>query len=200
MATPENARRFVTLAAAALMVLVGSACGNGADAGSTGDTASFGGPPTATAPAKASTPARPKTITSACKLLPASVVVKVLGGSSETNLKANEAPVEEKETKRYSCGYEDNDREALSLIVTAYPDRADTVKETIDAIAKSSEARTTRIDGVGADAVSYVTDGARVLALALPYETDLRLAILTGPSIIPQNKLAELGKQLASRL
>lgn len=198
MAAPKNGRRFVTLAAAALMVLVSSACGDDADAGSTGAAPSFGGPPTATA--TASTPARPKTITSACKLLPASVVVKVLGGSDETNLKAKEAPVEEKETKRYSCGYEDNGREALSLIVTAYPDRADTVKETIDAIAESSEAKTSRIDGVGTDAVAYVTDGARVLAFVLPYETDLRLAILTGPSIIPQNKLAELGKQLASRL
>ncbi|GAA3756977.1 hypothetical protein GCM10022225_47750 [Plantactinospora mayteni] len=199
MAPAKTARRSLSLSIAALAVLSASACGGD------GEPATFGGPvDTASsspgAKATASAPAKLKEITSACELLPANQVVKTLGGSDQTTLKATEAPPAEDETTRYTCTYQDGNREALSLVATAFPDRADTATETIDAIGEGSEAKTTRVDGVGADAVAYTVEGARVLAFAVPYQQELRLVVLSGPSVIPQSKFAALGKQVAARL
>ncbi|MGI5145566.1 hypothetical protein ACQEVC_04075 [Plantactinospora sp. CA-294935] len=198
MAPAKNARRSVSLTIAALAVLSAGGCGGD------GEPATFGGPVDAVsspgAKPTASAPARLKEITSACELLPADAVVKTLGGSDQTKLRATEGPPVEDETTRYTCAYQDGSREALSLVATAFPDRADTVTETIDAIGEGSQAKTTRVDGVGADAVAYTVDGARVLAFAVPYQQELRLVVLSGPSVIPQSKFAALGKQVAARL
>jgi hypothetical protein len=53
---------------------------------------------------------------------------------------------------------------------------------------------------VGADAVAYTKDDVRVLAFAVPYGKELRLSVLTGPSVIPQGKYQELAQRVASHL
>jgi hypothetical protein len=189
-------RRFVGVAAATVAVLAGSACGNDSqDAGAGSWVESPSAAP------KTSAPARLKKITSACKLLPATVTVKVLGGSANTKLSAEEQPVEKIDAKRrYSCSYGRGGQEALSFIVQTNPDQADAATETIDAIANGSGTETTRVDNLGEDAVTYVTEGARVLAVAVPYEKELRLLVLTGPEIVPQSKIAELAKHVVTQI
>lgn len=189
--------RFVGLAAATVMVLAGSACGG--DSGQDPESTTIWVTPTASPPA--STPTRLKEITSACKLLPAAVVVKVLGGSASTRLTAEEQPTEKVDAhRRYSCSYGRGDREALSFIVQVNPDRADTVRESIDAIAKGSGVKTTRIDNLGAGAVTYVVDGARVLAVAVPYEKELRVLVFTGPAIVPQSRFTQLAEHVVAEI
>lgn len=191
-------RRSAEMAAAmAAVLLTGSACGSGgqqADAGVAWEA------PTSSAP-QVSAPARLAQITSACKLLPAEVTVKVLGGSADTKLSAEEQPVDETDTRRrYSCAYGRDGQEALSFIVQVNPDRADTVRESIDAIANGSGAKTTRIKDLGTDAVTYESDGARVLAVAVPYEKELRLLLFTGPTIVPQSKFTELAQHVIPQI
>jgi hypothetical protein len=196
MLTLGKTRRFVGVAAATVVVLAGSACGGGQDAAASGTWVT---PPSAT-PA-ASAPARLKEITSACKLLPAAVAVKVLGGSANTKLSATEEPVEKIDAKRrYSCGYGRDGQEAFSFIVQTNPDQADTVRQSIDAIASGSGVKTTRIEDLGADAVTYVSEGARVLAVAVPYEKELRLLVFSGPTIVPQSKFTELAKHVVTQI
>jgi hypothetical protein len=199
LATPKYVRQLAALIVATAAALASSACGSNADAGPPGGAVNSAALTPSTI-ATASAPARPTTITSACELLSADVVVKVLGSSKGTKLQAKEQAPDGSQAL-YSCVYGDNKgREVLSLIAETYPDRADTVTESIDAIAKSSHVKTTRIDGVGADAVAYVSDATRILAFAVPYEKELRLVVLTGPSIIPQGKYTELAQHVASRL
>ncbi|SIM88093.1 hypothetical protein [Micromonospora cremea] len=191
-------RRSAEMAVAMAAVLIGgSACGGDgqqADAGVAWEA------PTSSAP-QVSAPARLAEITSACKLLPAEVTVKVLGGSADTKLSAEEQPVDETEARRrYSCAYGRDGQEALSFIVQVNPDRADTARESIDAIANGSGAKTTRIEDLGTDAVTYESDGARVLAVVVPYEKELRLLLFTGPTIVPQSKLTELAQHVIPQI
>ncbi|MFC6021043.1 hypothetical protein ACFP2T_33335 [Plantactinospora solaniradicis] len=197
MTTLKNMRRSIVLATATAALLAASGCGGNSDVAPSGGVSPAASAPTTKA---ASAPARPRTVTSACQLLPADVVVTILGSSKGTTLEAKEQPPQDEDARRYNCVYGAQGQELLSLVTTTYPDRADTVAETIDAIAKSSQATTTRIDGVGADAVVYTSDDVRVLAFAMPYEKELRVSVLTGPSIIPQTKYTELARQVASRL
>ncbi|SCF34378.1 hypothetical protein GA0074695_5843 [Micromonospora viridifaciens] len=182
----------------AAVLLAGSACGS--DDGQQPNSAAVWEAPASSAP-KASAPARLAKITSACKLLPADVTVKVLGGSANTKLSAEEQPIDETEDRRrYSCAYGRDGQEALSFIVQVNPDRADTARESIDAIASGSGAKTTRIKDLGTDAVTYESDGARVLAVVVPYEKELRLLVLTGPAIVPQSKLTELAQHVVRQI
>ncbi|MGC5022412.1 hypothetical protein [Micromonospora sp. DT47] len=192
-------RRSAEMAAAmAAALLAGSACGSGD--GQQPDSAAAWEAPTSSAP-QASAPARLAKITSACKLLPAGVTVKVLGGSAGTKLSAEEEPVDETETRRrYSCAYGRDGQEAFSFIVQVSPDRADTARESIDAIANGSGGKTTRIEDLGTDAVTYESDGARVLAVAVPYEKELRLLVFTGPTIVPQSKFTELAQHVIPQI
>jgi hypothetical protein len=195
MLTLGKTRRFVRVAAATVVVLAGSACG-GQDAGARGTWIA----PSSSTPV-ASAPARLKEITSACKLLPAAVAVKVLGGSANTKLSAEEQPVEKIDAnRRYSCTYGRGGQEAFSFIVQTNPDQADTGRQSIDAIASASGVKTTRIEDLGADAVTYVSEGARVLAVAVPYEKELRLLVFSGPTIVPQGKFTELAEHVVTQI
>ncbi|MDH6465645.1 hypothetical protein M2302_005847 [Micromonospora sp. A200] len=192
-------RRSAEMAAAmAAVLLAGSACGS--DDGQQPDSAAAWKAPTSRAP-QASAPARLAEITSACKLLPAKVTVKVLGGSADTKLSAKEEPIDETATKRtYSCAYGRGGQEAFSFIVQVRPDRADTARESIDAIANGSGGKTARIEDLGTDAVTFESDGARVLAVAVPYEEELRLLVFTGPTIVPQSKFTELAQHVIPQI
>ncbi|MEO3817691.1 hypothetical protein [Plantactinospora sp. B24E8] len=192
-----KARRSVALIAAPAAALAFGGCGGDTGAGASGG-AVWQAPESSAATARP--PARVKTVTSACDLLSASVVVKILGSSKGTELEARDSTDAEADPKRYSCLYENDGREVLSLVTIAYPDRADTATETIDAVAEGSNAETTRVDSVGADAVAYTKDNVRVLAFVEPYEKELRMAVLSGPALIPQDRYAELARKVADRL
>jgi len=196
----KAARRCIGLAAACVTLLNVAACGSDGGRGAE-DAGAEWVPPTATAPVTTA-PARLKKVTSACNLLPAAAVVKLLGGSLQTKLTAKEEPVEEKADgdRRYQCIYGRDGQETFALLVSAAPDQADTAAESIDAIAEASKAKTTRVDGLGAGGVGYAADGVRVLAVAVPYEAELRLVVFTGPTIVPHSKFVETAEHVVAQL
>lgn len=147
-------------------------------------------------------PTRLARITSACKLLPPSTVIKFLGGTSQTKLTAHEEAVEKRSNGnvwRY-CSYDRDGRAPFSLGVGTLPKRADTVKETIDAVAKAGGTSSVRISGLGADAVSYLGDGGRVIMTVVPFGTQLRAVIFTAPKIVPQDKLEDVARHVVKQI
>ena len=193
-------RYTVGLAAVCLAALGVAACG--ADESSTGDAATRAASPTPAAPVTTA-PAGIKQVTSACKLLPAAVVVKLLGGTAATKLAATEDPVEHLADGkvRYTCVYGNNGREPFALTVSTRPNQADTAAAAINAIANASKAKNTRVDVLGSGGVGYVTDGGiRLLAVAVPYETELRMMVFSAPQIVPHAKLVEVAKHVVAQL
>lgn len=190
----------VTVAGFAALQLTG--CGGGGDSGpawvapATPDAAAASGAPATTAPARLAR------VTSACKLLPAPAVVKILGGSAGTKLTAKEQPVEKKTSGsvRYQCVYGRNGQEPFALTISSMPDRADTATETIDEIVQASGVKTTLVDGLGAAGVGYVQDGVRVLAAVVPYNKELRLVVFTSPTIVPHQKLVEATQHVVQQI
>jgi hypothetical protein len=184
---------FLAVTTAALAV---TACGAGVGSGSVSESAS-----PATAAATASAPARLTKITSACKLLPADVVVKVLGSSSRTKLTAQELPVDQGDSEpTLGCSYTSHGKEAMAINVVALQDRAGDGATTIDAIASKSGAKITHLDGPGDEAVTYTTDGTRFVAFAVAYQSELRVVLLTGAPIVPVAKYKELAEHIAPQL
>ncbi|MEJ3747933.1 hypothetical protein WEI85_32170 [Actinomycetes bacterium KLBMP 9797] len=145
-----------------------------------------------------SAPDRVKEITAACKLLPADVVVDVLGGSASAKLTAKEDPVERlaEGLVRHGCTYGQGGKEPFSLLVSVRPNRAADAAAAIEAIGQASGTKTTAITGVGAGGVGYITGAHRVVAIAVPYEDQLRLVIFTGPKVVPHAKLVEVAKRV----
>jgi hypothetical protein len=192
-------RHSVGLAAVCLSALGVAACG--ADGSGPRDAATrVASPPAAPV---TTAPARLKQVTSACKLLPAAVVVKLLGGTAATKLTAKEDPVEHLADGkvRYTCVYGNNGREPFGLTVSTRPNQADTAAAAINAIANASKAKNTRVDVLGSGGVGYVTDGGiRLLAVAVPYETDLRMMVFSAPQIVPHAKLVEVAKHVVAQL
>ncbi|GIF75585.1 hypothetical protein Asi02nite_51030 [Asanoa siamensis] len=157
-------------------------------------------PPSAVPPSPTA-PARVAKLTSACKLLSAEAVMKVLGPTSKTKLKARELPVDKSDgSVAYACSYGKDGQEPFALNVSTRPDRADGAQEAIDAIADAYDG-STPVEGVGAAGVGYVTDGGfRLVAIAVPYETDLRLVVFGGPKLVPQAKLVEVAEQVVAKI
>lgn len=200
MTVLNRIRRTVGLTAAVMAGMQLTGCGGGAAPQPT-----WVAPATPSAPAGSaaapSTTARLARVTSACQLLPAPTVVKLLGGSTGTKLTAREEPIEKKSTStRFQCVYGRGGQEAFALTISSMPDRAGTVTETIDAIAKSSGTRTTPVGGIGAGAVTFVDSGVRTLAAVVPYNTELRLIVVTTPAIVPNEKLAEVAQHVAQQI
>lgn len=196
MAQLGTVRTVIGVCAATVAVLAGTACGSdpGTQPGAQWVSPSAGAP-------AASGPARLEKITAACELLPAEKVVTVLGSANGTRLTAKEEPVQDADTNpKHSCIYGANGREALSLVTSTLPDRADTATETLKRIAANSGVTTKPVKGLGAGAVAYVTEGVRVLAVTVAYDKELRLFVLSGPSVIPQAKLTELARHIAPQL
>lgn len=173
-------------------------CGAGQEAASGGEWV----PPAPSAAAPSPTgPARLAKITSACRLLPAAEVVKILGSSSKTKLKARELPVDKSDGEvAYSCAYGKDGQEPFGLTVSTRPDKAEGAQETIDTIAAASGVKTTAVDNVGEAGVGYVKDDFRVVAVTVPYKTDLRLVIFAAPKIVPHQKLVEVLEEVVAKV
>jgi hypothetical protein len=163
-----------------------------------GERSQWVSPPTSSASQAPSARARLKEITSACKLLPADVVVDLLGGSATSKLTAMEDPVEhlDKGRIRHGCTYGQKANRPFGLIVSSRPNRAADAAAAIEAIAKASGVKTTPIKGLGAGGVGYVTDGLRLVAVAVTYKDELRLVIFSAPQIVPHAKLVEVANHV----
>ncbi|MCW3841450.1 hypothetical protein ONA70_15220 [Micromonospora yasonensis] len=189
-------RRIGAFLAVAAAAFTATGCG-GTD--SPGSAAEWVAPATAT-PA-ASGPAPLKKITSACALLPADVVVAVLGSSSGTKLTAEEQPVDQKDSEpTRGCAYTGKGREVMAINVLALRDRAKDGASVVDGIAQKSGAKVTQLDGLGDAAVTYVSEGTRFLVFAVAYESELRVVLFTGPPIVPVDKYQELAEHIAPKL
>ena len=183
--------------------LAATACGGGESSASAAEWATPA--PTTTAPATAtstaSAPARLAKITSVCALLPADVVVKVLGGSSGTKLTAKEQPVDQSDSEpTLGCDYTSKGQEAMAVNVVELRDQAGDGAATLDAITSKSGAKVTHLDKPGDEAVTYTSGGTRFLAFAVAYQSDLRVVMLTGASIVPVAKYEELAEDIAPQI
>jgi hypothetical protein len=195
LGTIRHIGAFLTVTTAALMA---TGCGGGGSSGSASEWATSA-PAPATSPASA--PARLTKITSACALLPADLVVKVLGSSSGTKVTAKEQPVDQRDSEpTLGCAYTYKGREAMAISVLALRDRAGDGAKTLDAIASKSGAKVTHLDEPGNEAVTYTSGGTRFLAFAVAYQSDLRVVLLTGAPIVPVAKYKELGEHIAPQL
>jgi len=182
------------MACAALVALAGC----GAEAASGGEWVAA--PPSAAPPTPAA-PARLAKISSACKILPASAVVKVLGSSSGTRLKARELPVDRSDGEvAYTCAYGKDGQEPFALTVSTRPDKADAARSTIDNIAAASGVETTPVEDVGEAGVGYVSDSIRIVVVTLPYKADLRLVLFAAPKIVPQDKMVEVIEEVVAKV
>jgi len=191
--------RLVGMAAACVAVLGVAACGT--DGGrSAVDLAVT--PPTTPTTAATTAPTRLAKITSACQLLPAEVVVKILDSSGGSTVTARERPVENLANgkRRFGCLYGRDGREPFALTVSTRPDEAGRAGEAIDQIAKASGGETTRVDVLGADGVGYVDGKFRVPAVAVPYETELRMMVFAAPTVVPHGKLVEVAEYVVPQL
>ncbi|MEV4539409.1 hypothetical protein AB0J82_37110 [Asanoa sp. NPDC049518] len=172
-----------------------------AGCGGNGSETTWVSPPPSATPPEATAPARLEKISSACKILPASAVVKVLGSSSATKLKARELPVDKSDGEiAYTCAYGKDGQEPFALTVSTRPDKADAARSTIDNIAAASGVKTTPVDDVGEAGVGYVSDSFRIVAVTLPYEADLRLVLFVAPKIVPQDKMVEVVEKVVAKV
>ena len=146
--------------------------------------------------------ARPARITSACKLLPASAVIKLLGGTSQSKLAAREEPADMTSNGNVwrTCVYGRDGKEPFALAIGVLPKRADTAKVTIDAAAKTGGSSAKRISGLGADAVAYVDGSDRVVMAVVPFGTELRAVMFSAPTIVPQDKLVDVARHVIDQI
>jgi hypothetical protein len=171
-----------------------AACGQD-DAGTdTADTASA--TPSATESPAADGAAA---ITGACKVLPASEVLEVLGASNGTTLQATEMePQQGPSGTRYSCAYgQGSNRQALVLGVA---EQTGAPAAGVDAAVKEAGATPTAVNGLGDRAVTYTIGEFRYVVAAVSHEQGHRLVFLGAPRVVPQEKLTELGDRVTQRI
>jgi hypothetical protein len=111
-------------------------------------------------------------------------------------------PEDDDSGKIYKCTYGKNGTTALELVAREFPANGDTAASAIDAVGKASEATTTPVTGVGEAAVFYpTTDGTGVvLAGAKTSGDNIRVVVLAGPKILPQDKLTDVAAVVMERL
>lgn len=191
-------RRGFGLAVAVTAVAATIGCGG--EAQPPGGATQWVSPAESGAPAASSK--RLAKVTAACKLLPAKKLVDILGGSSGAGLTGTEEPVENLAAgkRRYACSYGRDGNEPFALLVSIRPGQADNAKASVDAMAEAAEGKTTRFTVGEVDGVGYAKDDFRVVALALPYETELRLVIFTAPKLVPHAKLVEIAQHVVPQL
>jgi hypothetical protein len=153
-------------------------------------------------PQTTSTPSA-TTLTEACPLLTNDDLTRLLNNGKDAGLTASEAPPEDDDSgKIYKCTYGKNGTTALELVAREFPANGDTAASAIDAVGKASEATTTPVTGVGEAAVFYpTTDGTGVvLAGAKTSGDNIRVVVLAGPKILPQDKLTDVAAVVMERL
>ena len=160
-------------------------------------------PQTTSAPSATSGPTQPTALTEACPLLSNDDLTRLLNNGKDAGLTAAEAaPEDDDGGKIYKCTYGKGGTTALELVAREFPANGGTAATAIDAVGKASEATTTPVTGVGEAAVFYpTTDGTGVvLAGAKTSGDNVRMVVLAGPKVLPQDKLADVATVVMERL
>ncbi len=147
------------------------------------------------------TPGAP--LTEACPLLSNDDLTRLLNNGKDANLTATEAPPEDDGNgKIYQCSYGNGRATALELVAREFPANGTTAATAIDEVGKASGATTTPVTGVGEAAVFYPTpDGVGVvLAGAKTSGENVRMVVLAGPKVLPQDKLTDVATLVMERL
>lgn len=142
-------------------------------------------------------------LTEACPLLSNDDLTRLLNNGKDAGLTASEATPEDDDSgKIYKCTYGKNGATALELVAREFPANGSTAATAIDAVGKASEATTTPVTDVGEAAVFYpTTDGAGVvLAGAKTAGDNIRVVVLAGPKVLPQDKLTDVAGLVMERL
>jgi hypothetical protein len=160
------------------------------------------GPSSAPSTSANSADARPTQVISACGLLSSATVVELLGGTAASKISGREGAAEKGKNGAVwrRCLFGRDGRDAFLLDVGVLPGRAGTVKETVDAFAENAATGAKRIDGLGADALGYLDDDARVVVSVVPFRDELRVVLFTAPKIVPQNHLEKVVHHVVSQI
>lgn len=190
-------KRIGALAAIGAVVMLSAGCGDGDPAPTWEEPA-----PAAPSAAASTAPKRPARITSACDLLPATVVIDVLGGNEKTKLSGRELPREKTDNGNVwrHCAYGQGANEPFQLSVGTMPDRANTVEETIEAVREAGGKEAALIDGLGAGAVGYVEGQGRLVMAVTTYQKELRAVQFSAPAMVPQDKLVDVVRQVIGKI
>lgn len=193
----------ITLAATAALL---TACGTveGQPVAQSPQTTSGSAAPSDT-PANTTKPtSAPAKLTAACPLVPAEDLTRLLnnGKPGSTLTPTEGTPEDDDGGKIYKCSYGKGSTVALELVAREFPAQGRTAASSIDAVAKNSKAKTTNVPGVGEAAVFYPTaDGTSVvLAGAKLSGETLRMVVLAGPKVLPQDRLANVAAFALDRL
>jgi hypothetical protein len=154
-------------------------------------------------PAATSSTAQHGPLTKACPLLSNDDLTRLLNNGKDAKLTpAEAAPEDDEGTKIYKCTYGRGGTTALELVARQFPANGRTAAAAIDAIGKASKATTSPVTGVGEAAVFYPTSDGKgvVLAGAKMSGADLRVAVLSGPKVLPQDKLTAVAAAVMERL
>lgn len=174
-------------------------------------------PATSTTPAPATTtqPSSPPVtpgvpagakLTAACPLLTASEVEQVLGGGkSTTQIQAREGKSSDDHgDKLFECDYGTGGANAtapFTLSVGNITESGFSASDAIDAFVKQANAKRQAVPGLGQDSAYFPLGGGQaMLALAKRSHGELRTATFEAPTVVPEDKLAQLMALVADRI
>jgi hypothetical protein len=146
---------------------------------------------------------QPAALTGACPLLSNDDLTRLLNNGKDAKLTPTEgAPKDDDGAKIYRCAYNRGSTTALELIAREFPADGRTAATAIDAVSKASKSKPTPVTGVGEAAVFYPTSDSTgvVLAGAKISGGNIRLIALTGPKVLPQDKLTSIATAVMERL
>ncbi|MFC0111747.1 hypothetical protein [Kibdelosporangium aridum] len=143
-------------------------------------------------------------ITAACPLLSNDDLTRLLNNGKDAKLTPTERkPEDDDGNKIYRCAYTRGGNTALELIAREFPaTNGRSAASAIDSMSQAAKSKTTPVSGVGETAVFYETsDGTGVLLAGAKHSGDnVRLIALTGPKVLPQQKLTEVAAAVMARL
>jgi hypothetical protein len=140
-------------------------------------------------------------LTGACMLLSAAELKTLFGGdASRTEVTATEdKPDPSGGTTSYTCNYGTSKRRPFALTVLSLA--LVTPKEAIDAAVKQLDVKAHGVTGIGTVAVFYTQkDGYSVLVANKRSHGQTRSVIFAAPSVVPEQKFADITKLVISRV
>jgi hypothetical protein len=140
-------------------------------------------------------------LTGACMLLSAAELKTLLGGgASMTEVTATEdKPDPSGGTTSYTCEYGTSMKRPFALTVLSLD--LVTPKEAIDGVVKQIDVKAHGVTGVGTAAVFYTRkDGYSVLVANKRSHGQTRSVIFAAPSVVPEQRFADVTKLVISRV
>lgn len=140
-------------------------------------------------------------LTAACGLLSAAELKTLLGGdASRTEVTATEdKPDPSGGTTSYTCKYGTSKQRPFALTVLGLD--LVTPKEAINAVVKQLDVKAHGVTGIGTAAVFYTgKDNYSVLVANKRSHGQTRSVIFAAPSVVPEQKFADVAKLVISRV